>query len=65
MQLGVVEQGFYRSNLPLVTRECGLENVAVDIVTFEGAFDVLVGFRADTERYVAVVRERQCHRPAT
>ncbi len=56
-----MEQGFRRPNLPLVTFECGLENVEVGVTPFEDARDVLVRLRADTERHVAVavVGERQ------
>ncbi len=61
VQLGVVvvEQGFRSPNLPLVACECGLENVEVSVTPFENALDVLVRLRADTERHVTVVGERQ------
>jgi len=55
----VVEQGFRRPNLPLIAFECGLENVEVGVTPFEDARDVLVRLRADAERHVAVVGERQ------
>ncbi len=54
-----MEQGFRRPNLPLVTRESGLENVEVSVAPFEDALDVFVGLRADAERHVTVVGERQ------
>ena len=36
----VVEQGLRRHNLPLVTFECGLENIEVNVTPFEDALDV-------------------------
>jgi hypothetical protein len=54
-----VEQGFCRPNLPLIAFECGLENIEVRVTPFEDALDVFVRFRADSERNVPFVGERQ------
>jgi hypothetical protein len=54
-----VEQCFCCPDVPLVTSECCPENVEMGVVTFQHAFDVLVGFRADTELHGSAVSERE------
>ena len=59
LSVAVVEQGFRRPNIPLVTRERSLKNIEVSVTPFKDALDVVVRFRADSERHVAIVGERQ------